>query len=99
MARGLQPRLSSTVVALVFAYLTGQFLHAWVSEAYPHTKNGRPPSTVLLDNDDPTFPPSLRRELIRRFDADFGVNVSDPHVSDLVRNERRQRAFFSARQR
>ena len=49
--------LSSTIVALIASYLVGHLIHAWVSEAYPHTKNGRPPSTVMLDDADTLISP------------------------------------------
>jgi hypothetical protein len=96
--RGPTTELTSAVIAIVAAYLTGHFLQAWATRAYPSSKGDRARSTIMLDDAEETLQDEDRKAFAIVARREFGLDIAGPG-GDAACDGRRVAAFFRARER
>lgn len=93
----------SALVALAFGYVIGHVLQILAKIAFPSTSKDRTgkdryPSYILLEDNDQTLSPELKKRIADMIQSRFGIDVSDAGNSDLgIRDRRRQDAFLLCR--
>lgn len=93
---------TSALAVLVLGYLLGHVLHGLAEQVFPPLAKdprgeARLPSDILLDDEDESFSPELKKRLAERIRSRFDIDIRAAAPDREARCRRRRDAFFLCR--